>query len=132
MLRTLDKHLRQALAVTVTNKMGSSDVSEAVYPLLLKRGKPEYLHSDNGPEFTSEPFKDWLTQVGIESIIIYTGSPWGVAVKKSLQLSDFRSSGYNERFNGTLRRDALNAEWFATTRNLPKSKCALTVISVCD
>jgi len=35
---------------------------------------------------------------------------------KSLQLSDFRSNGYNERFNGTLRREVLNAEWFATTR----------------
>jgi putative transposase len=30
------------------------------------------------------------------------GSPW--------------ENGYNERFNGTLRRDVLNAEWFATTR----------------
>jgi hypothetical protein len=27
--------------------MGSSDVLEALYPLLLKRGKPEYLRSDN-------------------------------------------------------------------------------------
>jgi transposase InsO family protein len=25
-------------------------------------------------------------------------------------------NGYNERFNGTLRREVLNAEWFATTR----------------
>jgi transposase InsO family protein len=37
-------------------------------------------------------------------------------VNKSLQWSDFRSNGYNERFNGTLRREVLNAEWFATTR----------------
>ena len=37
-------------------------------------------------------------------------------MKKSLQWSDFRSNGYNERFNGTLRREVLNAEWFGTTR----------------
>ena len=33
---------------------------------------------------------------------IYPGSPW--------------ENGYNERFNGTLRREVLNAEWFHTTR----------------
>jgi putative transposase len=49
MLTVLDEYTREALAVTVANKMGSSDVLEALYPLLLKRGKPEYLRSDNGP-----------------------------------------------------------------------------------
>ena len=27
-----------------------------------------------------------------------------------------RPNGYNECFNGTLRSEVLNAEWFATTR----------------
>jgi transposase InsO family protein len=43
---------------------------------------------------------DWLTRVGVQPIQIYPGSPW--------------ENGYNERFNGTLRREVLNAEWFAT------------------
>jgi len=37
-----------------------------------------------------------------QPIQIYPGSPW--------------ENGYNERFNGTLRREILNVEWFATTR----------------
>ena len=102
MLTVLDEYTREALAVTVANKMGSSEVLEALYPILLKRGKPEYLRSDNGPEFSSEPFTDWLTKVGIKPIRIYPSSPW--------------ENGYNERFNGTLRREVLNAEWFSTTR----------------
>ena len=102
MLTVLDAYTGEALAVTVAEKMGSSDILEELYPLLLKRGKPEYLRSDNGPEFISEPFKEWLTKVGIKPINIYPGSPW--------------ENGYNERFNGTLRREVLNAEWFATTR----------------
>ena len=102
MLTVLDEYTREALAVTVANKMGSSEVLEALYPLVLKRGKPEYLRSDNGPEFTSVSFKDWLIKVGINPINIYPGSPW--------------ENGYNERFNGTLRREVLNAEWFATIR----------------
>ena len=79
----------------------NADVQEALYPLLLSRGKPEYLRSDNGPEFSSTSFKEWLLRVGIQPIQIYPGSPW--------------ENGYNERFNGTLRREVLNAEWFATT-----------------
>jgi transposase InsO family protein len=102
MLTVLDEYTREALSVKVATRMGSEEVLEALYPLLLQRGKPEYLRSDNGPEFSSAPFKDWLGQVGITSIQIYPGSPW--------------ENGYNERFNGTLRREILNAEWFATTR----------------
>lgn len=45
----------------------------------------------------------WLTRVGSKPIQIYLGSPW--------------ENGYNERFNGTLRREVLNAEWFSTSTN---------------
>ena len=41
MLTVLDEYTREALAVTVANKMGSSEVLEALYPILLKREKPE-------------------------------------------------------------------------------------------
>ena len=46
--------------------------------------------------------QDWLARVGIKPIRIYPGSPW--------------ENGYNERFNGTLRHEVLNAEWFTTTK----------------
>ena len=88
--------------MTVGIKMGANEVLEALYPLLLKRGQPDYLRSDNGPEFSAAPFQDWLKRVRITPIQIYPGSPW--------------ENGYNERFNGTLRREVLNAEWFATIR----------------
>jgi putative transposase len=102
MLTVLDEYTREALCVAVASRMGASDVLEALYPLLLKRGRPEYIRSDNGPEFSAAPFQDWLRRVGIRPIRIYPGSPW--------------ENGYNERFNGTLRREVLNAEWFTTTR----------------
>lgn len=60
MLTVLDEHAHEVIAVTVANKMGSSEVLEALYPLLFKHGKPGYRRADNWPEFTSEPFKDWL------------------------------------------------------------------------
>ena len=101
MLTVLDEYTREALCVRVATSMTSADVLEALYPLLLQRGKPNYVRSDNGPEFSAKPFREWLVRVGIEPIQIYPGSPW--------------ENGYNERFNGTLRREILNAEWFATT-----------------
>ena len=77
-------------------------VLEALYPLFLKHGRPEFIRSDNGPEFIAENFQTWLARVGIKPIRIYPGSPW--------------ENGYNERFNGTLRREVLNAEWFTSIR----------------
>ncbi len=102
MLTVLDEYTRQALCVAVNTRMGSAEVLEALYPLLLRYGKPEYVRSDNGPEFIAKPLQEWLTKVGIKPIQIYPGSPW--------------ENGYNERFNGTLRHEVLNAEWFNTTR----------------
>jgi hypothetical protein len=55
-----------------------------------------------GTEFVAEAMQNWLVRVGIKPIRIYPGSPW--------------ENGHNERFNGTLRREGLNAEWFTTTK----------------
>jgi hypothetical protein len=41
MLIVIDEYTREALSVTVSNAMGSCEVLEALYPLLLKRGKPD-------------------------------------------------------------------------------------------
>ena len=100
MLTVLDGYTRQALCVEVKPRMGSADVLEALYPLLLKHGKPEYIRSDNGSEFIAAALQLWLRKVGIKPIQIYPGSPW--------------ENGYNERFNGTLRHEVLNAEWFTS------------------
>lgn len=98
MLTALDEHeyAREALCVAIKPKMNSADVLDAPYPLLLHNGKPECIRSDNGSEFVPAALQDWLRKVGIKPIQIYPGSPW--------------ENGYNERFNGTLRREVLNAE----------------------
>ena len=100
MLTVLDEYTREALCVHVRARMGSADVLEALYPLLLKHGRPDHIRSDNGPEFIAGHLQDWLTKVGIKPLRIYPGSPW--------------ENGYNERFNGTLRREILDAEWFTS------------------
>jgi transposase InsO family protein len=56
----------------------------------------------NGPEFIVTNLQDWLKRIGIQSLLIYPGSPW--------------ENGYNERFNGTLRKEVLYEEWFNTIK----------------
>ena len=98
MLTVLDEYTRQALCVEVKDKMNSDDVLEVMHRLLLEYGKPEFIRFDNGGEFVAEHLQEWLRRVGVTPIQIYPGSPW--------------ENGYNERFNGTLRREVLNSQWF--------------------
>lgn len=106
MLTVLDEYTREALRVAVRPKMKANDVLDVLHRLLMKHGKPEYIRSDNGPEFVAVQLQDWLKRVGIQPMQIYPGSPW--------------ENGCNERFNGTLRREVLNTEWFHSTSK-PKS-----------
>ena len=82
--------------------MGYAELLEDLYQLFLKQGKPEYLRSDNGSEFIARKLQIWLKKVGVKPIQFTPGSPW--------------ENSYNEWFNGTLRREVLNAEWFSTIR----------------
>jgi transposase InsO family protein len=102
MLTVLDEYTRQALCVEVRDKMGSDDVLEVMHRLLMKHGKPEFIRSDNGGEFVAQHLQDWLRKVGVRPIQIYPGSPW--------------ENGYNERFNGILRQELLNTEWFHSVK----------------
>ena len=99
------EYTREALCVTVRPKMNANDVLDALHPLFMKHGKPEFIRSDNGPEFIATHLQEWLKRIGIKPMQIYPGSPW--------------ENGYNERFNGTLRKEVLNAEWFHTTQTSP-------------
>jgi transposase InsO family protein len=59
---------------------------------------PGFIHSDNGPEFTSKVVTSWPERLGIQTLFIEPGSPW--------------ENGYNESFNGKLRDELLNGEIF--------------------
>ena len=70
--------------------------------LFVTRDQPDYLRSDNGPEFTAKAVREWLSRVGVKTLYIEPGSPW--------------ENGYNESFNGKLRDELLNREIFYTSR----------------
>jgi transposase InsO family protein len=63
-------------------------------------GKPSYVRSDNGAEFTAAKVMRWLRDQAIGPAFIAPGSPW--------------QNGFVESFNGKLRDELLNREWFRT------------------
>jgi putative transposase len=100
MLTVIDEYSRECLAIDVARKLTSEDVLERLSDLFVRRGVPDHIRSDNGPEFTAKKVTEWLERVNVKTLFIEPGSPW--------------ENGYNESFNGTLRYELLDVELFDT------------------
>jgi transposase InsO family protein len=50
-LSIMDEFDRKCLATLVARRLPAEDVLNQLYILLLLRGIPGYMHTDNGPEF---------------------------------------------------------------------------------
>jgi len=99
-LTILDEYSRECLAIVVARHITSQEVIDQLFSLFLFRGIPEHIRSDNGPEFTAQAVRDWLSRLGIKTLFIEPGSPW--------------ENGYIESFNGKLKDELLNGEVFTT------------------
>jgi transposase InsO family protein len=102
MLCVVDEFTREALAIKVDRKLNSAEVLETLADLMLERGVPEHIRSDNGPEFVAQAVRDWIAAVGSKTAFIEPGSPW--------------ENGYVESFNSKLRDELLNREIFYSLR----------------
>jgi transposase InsO family protein len=100
LLVIVDEYTRECLAIDTARRLTSEDVLERLTFLLITRGVPDYIRSDNGAEFTSQAVREWLAKVGVQTLFIEPGSPW--------------ENGYCESFNGKLRDELLDREIFYT------------------
>ena len=94
----IDEYTRECLALRVERRLGSMQVIEVLADVMLERGIPEHIRSDNGPEFIAKELRQWLAAVRAKTLYIEPGSPW--------------ENGYCESFNGKLRDEYLNGEIF--------------------
>jgi putative transposase len=99
-LNIIDEYTRECLAAVVKRKITSHEVIDKLFELLILRGIPEHIRSDNGPEFTAKVVRKWLSRIGVKTAYIEPGSPW--------------ENGYIESFNGKMRDELLNREIFTT------------------
>jgi putative transposase len=100
MLNIVDEFSRECLKIHIERKVKAADVIYELSELFIEHGVPEYLRSDNGPEFVADFVREWLRRVGTQTLFIEPGSPW--------------ENGYIESFNGKLRDELLNGEIFDT------------------
>jgi len=104
LLTVIDEYTRECLAIRADRHIRSSDVIETLTELMVVRGVPDHIRSDNGPEFTARAIRDWLGKVGAKTLYIEPGSPW--------------ENGYVESFNGKLRDELLDREIFYTLQEV--------------
>ena len=102
MLTVIDEFTRECLAIEVERRLNSQSVLAVLADLMVTRGVPGYIRSDNGPEFVAKAVREWVSRVGAKTLFIEPGSPW--------------ENGYNESFNGKLRDELLNGEIFYTLK----------------
>jgi transposase InsO family protein len=98
-LPLIDEFTRECLAIRAARRINSFGAIETLAGVMLVRGVPEHLRSDNGPEMTAKVMRNWLAQVGAKTLYIEPGSPC--------------ENGYCESFNGKLRDELLNGEIFS-------------------
>jgi putative transposase len=97
-LTVVDAFTRENLSLEVDTSLSSRRVTRALEAVIERRGMPEAIRCDNGPELTSRHFLSWCEERKIQLIHIQPGRPM--------------QNGHIESFNGRLRDECLNANWF--------------------
>lgn len=77
-------------------KLNSSNVRETLAAMMILRGPPAYVRSDNGPEFIALALRELIAAVGSQTAYIAPRSP--------------RETGCCESFNSKLRDELLDGE----------------------
>lgn len=99
-LTLIDEHTRQSLAMHVNWSIRAMDVLTVLEAAIARYGAPEYVRSDNGPEFIAYAIQDWLAAAQIKTLYIKPGSPW--------------ENGHIESFQDKLRDECLKRELFGS------------------
>ena len=92
------------LGIEVDFSLPATRVFALLTTLVSRHGNPARIRVDNGPELISQVLQTWCQGRGIDLHWIRPASP--------------TQNGYNERFNGSFRRELLNAYLFNSLRQV--------------
>ena len=98
LLNVIEDYDREALRVEIDFSLGAERVRRVLDELFELYGIPQFIRSDNGPEFRDEALQKWIRSKGITWEFIQPGKP--------------AQNAYVERFNGTMRDELLDMHSF--------------------
>jgi transposase InsO family protein len=99
-LPIVDEHTRECLSLEVEYSIPARSMVEILQSAVDERGAPEFIRSDNGPEFIARAVKAWIAEKGMKTLYIEPGAPW--------------ENPYSESFNSRFRDEFLNLEVFGS------------------
>lgn len=102
-LTPVDDYTRECPAMEVDTCLGGLRVRRVLDGVVAQRGLPEAIVLDNGPEFRSRAVIAWSEERGVRLEYIQPGKPV--------------QNAYVESFNGRLRDECLNANWFTSLKD---------------
>ena len=100
MLTVVDDYTRECPAIEADTSLGGLRVRRVLDRIAEERGLPEAIVLDNGPEFRGRALTAWSEERGVRLEFIQPGKP--------------AQNAYAESFNGRLRDECLNANWFTS------------------
>jgi transposase InsO family protein len=103
MLVVMDEFTRESLHIRVDRSASAAKVITTLEWLFLLHGRPQFIRSDNGPEFIAKELRLWLEKQGSATLYITPGSPW--------------ENAYIESFNDKFRDECLNMHVFTDGRH---------------
>lgn len=99
-LTVVDCHSRESLALEPRRSFGAFHVVEALDRIVCERGKPKTIRCDNGPEFAGRVLDQWAFYNEVELDFSRPATP--------------TDNAFIESFNASVRKELLNASWFAS------------------
>lgn len=99
-LTIVDEASRYSPDVEVDTSLSGARVARVLERAAAEHGLPETIVVDNGPEFISKALDRWSYERGVKLHFIQPGKP--------------TQNAYVESFNGKLRDECLNENWFTS------------------
>ena len=107
-LAIVDDATHEAVALVPERAIGGLSLTRILNRLVLHRGLPKAIRTDNGKEFCGKAMLSWAHERGVKLFLIEPGKP--------------NQNAYIESFNGRFRDECLNENWFI---NLPHAQAVI-------
>jgi putative transposase len=103
LLTLIDEYSRECLAIEVDTSINGVRVTNVLNRVAVMRGLPDIIKVDNGPEFIGKALDAWAYQREVQLQFSRPGKPV--------------DNRFVESFNGRLREECLNDNWFMSLQN---------------